>query len=192
MDSVVPALLAVLSNNEQPTILRTSAFSILASCYEQVPLALIGYSESLLAAALTILSLESRPMKHSVSKEGPPLQEEVEEQDQQELADLMASFNVTKPKRRPEETASPVSTDTQHPALRRSALLFIALLARAELNARHHSASNRHQGIFPRDQTDRALTVVGYVEQVDADKLVKHQAREAIEELQELQAESAG
>ena len=197
MDSVVPALLAVLSNNEQPTILRTSAFSILASCYEQVPLALIAHSESLLAAALTILSLESRPMKHSVNKEAvnkeeSPLQEEVEEQDQQELADLMASFNVTKPKRRPEETASPVSTDTQHPALRRAALLFIALLARAELNARHQSASNRHQGIFPHDQTDRALTVVGYVEQVDADELVKHQSREAIEELQELQAESAG
>lgn len=122
-------------------------------------------------------------------QEAQQTEEEVEEQDTQELADLMASFNVTKPKRRPEETASPISTDTQHPALRRAALLFIALLGRAELNARHQSSNNQHQGIFPLDQLERALTVVGYVAEVDGDELVKHQAWETVEELQELRAE---
>lgn len=167
-------LLSTFTDPGKPTILRSSALSILALCLENAPLALLQYTGQLLDAALTLLSLESRP----VSRKASSNEGEEEPNDHDQFSEELAALGLNKPKiaRRPEETPKPLSQDTNHPALRRAALLFVALLARSE------SVEGAGQ-LVPMDMRERARTVIGYVAMVDEDGLVRHQARETEEEL---------
>jgi hypothetical protein len=88
-------------------------------------------------------------------------------------------------RKRNEETPDALTTDTKHPALRRGALLSIALQARAQRTfdgTRKQVATN----FFPAVLLAKAKTVVRYVQEVDGDELVRYQASETLEELDAL------
>lgn len=162
----------MLGDTRVQTILRASTLTILATCTEASPLALLPYSETIVDACLTLLSLESRPGR----KPEPPTSDDED------------SEGTIKDKPRPkraEETPEALTLDTRHPALRRGALLFLALQARAQRRF-NESRATLKTAFFPSGLLSKAKTVVQYVEDVDADELVRHQAAETLEELDAL------
>ncbi|SGZ24900.1 BQ5605_C023g09752 [Microbotryum silenes-dioicae] len=132
---LVPTLLVVLRGRDLPTPLRSSALTVLASCVEVDVKAVKGWVGMVVEACLTLLSIESRPVRR---KRQVQLEEEdssSDDDDEGRTARLPNPFKTASDnadqKKRPEETPDPTSKDTNHPAFRRSAVLFLSLTLRS-------------------------------------------------------------
>lgn len=158
VDLLVPPLLLAFRDPDLPIPLRASSFTLLASAVEASPLSLAPYTSSLLDASVTLLSLETRPFVRNVTTEPEPAYPPPNRTDAPKY----------------EETPDAATKDAKgHPALRRSACLFIALLFR--------SAERDAALMLLRDHGKRAETALGYVGDVDEDGLVRVQAKTALE-----------
>lgn len=183
VDALVPPLMAVLRSQRHPTLLRASSLTILGYCVETSAVSLLAYISDIMEACLTLLSVESQPAPPKADKDA-----EADSDDEMpepvnidqvllEEVERLRSDEVRQ-KRRPEETRDPITQNPQdHPSLRRAALLFIALATRAR------ASEELPEDALPMSLLDRARTVVGYVQQIDRDVLVRHQAEETLEDL---------
>ncbi|KAH9818778.1 hypothetical protein DFH28DRAFT_91249 [Melampsora americana] len=183
----LPSLLLVLSSKEFPACLRWSALTILTTCVETSIIAMLPYLSDLMDSCLIILSLESRPA--SVSSPSNPTTDRVESEEQEstkptlpglaERSDAEDQFKSFNPKQRvPEETVHPVSKDSGHPALRRSAIMF--LLISLSVN------DDQLDRFWRQEYLTKTIRVLGYVKLVDPDGLVKYQANAALENLTDM------
>ncbi|SCZ96883.1 BZ3500_MvSof-1268-A1-R1_Chr4-1g06816 [Microbotryum saponariae] len=132
---LVPTLLVVLRGRDLPTPLRSSALTVLASCVEVEVKAVKGWVGVVVEACLTLLSIESRPLRKKRQVQVEEEDSSSDDDEEERTARLpnpfkTASDNADKNKR-PEETPDPTSKDTNHPAFRRSALLFLSLTLRS-------------------------------------------------------------
>ncbi|BGO94920.1 hypothetical protein NBRC10512_000596 [Rhodotorula toruloides] len=163
VDDVVAPLLLVLRTATLPIPLRASAITILATCVETAPVALLQYADVLAEACTTLLSLETVPLAPRTRPPAPApskvdhlagkgkkkaspavLIEEVDSSDEESDMDEPEPAPLGKDgqPRRPEELPDPTTTASKHPALRRSAAVFLGSLVRT---AAHQSTERRER-----------------------------------------------
>lgn len=212
VDDLVPILLLVLRTSFLPTTLRSSSLTILTTAVETAPVSLLPHTPTLTEACLTLLSLESRPLlprKRAVTP--PPPSSTTDSDDEDEL--LPPPSAPPAKLRKPEETPTPTSSNSQHPSLRRSAILFLGILFRtsARLADASSSSSTRQtwttgydpsnplgqfrmgskdagptrSALVGRAERQRAKVVLAYLRATDEDALVRYQAGEVLDELEE-------
>jgi hypothetical protein len=164
---LVPPLVYVFSSHHIPTILRTSAISLLSDSVNVNPLALLPYAVNLSEAMIDLLQVESQQeitqpqMQRSESmKRG--------EEDQSQATTVF----------------QPISTDSKLPPIRRAALHFLTLLLRASTAGVYDSGY--HGRLFLESQVKRTKTTLAYIGSTDKDSVVRVMAQEAIEEMNQL------
>ncbi|KAG6814199.1 hypothetical protein H0H92_000876 [Tricholoma furcatifolium] len=157
VDIIVPPLFNILQLRSIPTTLRTSSLSLLSDCETTSPLAMLPYGLDIANAMLDILQLE---LVTTESTKGGN-EEEV-----------------------PSMDSEPLSTNAKFPPLRRGALHFLALMMRETTKLIYESAFG--QTLFSEDFMRRAKATLGYVASVDSDNIVRVMAREAVEDLSQL------
>lgn len=140
--------------------------TVLATCGETSPVALITYQTTLVDACLDLLSLENAK-RFSAEQER---RSRIEDKDEAEER-VLNSGKV-------DETPLPLATTSTHASLRRGALLFISLLIRAQPDA---FSNLEHRRLI-----QRCRAVVGYVEATDDDGLVRYNAGVVKDDLEAL------
>ncbi|KAG9219333.1 hypothetical protein CCMSSC00406_0001743 [Pleurotus cornucopiae] len=168
VDTLVPPIFHVFRSSHLPTTLRTSALSLLTECENTYSLALIPYTVDLADSMIDLLQLES------VSNTQPPKPTKPEQ-------------DVPPEPQRSHDTMDdqPTSTNTKFPPLRRAALHFLAILARATTKLVYDGVLERQP--FPPRLIQRVKTTLAYVASVDKDNIVRVMAREAGEYLAQLE-----
>ncbi|KAG6817465.1 hypothetical protein H0H87_008633 [Tephrocybe sp. NHM501043] len=163
VDILVPPLFNILRLRHMPTTLRTSSLSLLADCESTSPLAMLPYVTDLSNAMLDILQLEMVPanLKPDDKKD-------------EETPETQA----------PSMDSEPLSANAKFPPLRRAALHFLTLMVRETTKQIYESSFGIT--LFPDDFTRRAKATLGYVASVDSDNIVRIMAREAVEDLDQL------
>ncbi|KAL4265069.1 Tango6 family protein [Pleurotus pulmonarius] len=168
VDTLVPPIFYVFRSSHLPTTLRTSALSLLTECENTYSLALIPYTIDLADSMVDLLQLESvsntqQPKPTKTDEDVPP-----------------------EPKRnRDTMDDQPTSTNTKFPPLRRAALHFLSILARATTKLVYDGVLERQP--FPPRLIQRAKTTLAYVASIDKDNIVRVMAREAGEYLTQLE-----
>ncbi|GAA5832075.1 hypothetical protein JCM11251_002808 [Rhodosporidiobolus azoricus] len=244
---LLPALLSTLLAPSLPIPLRSSALTILATCVETAPTAMLSHAETLAEVCVAVVEVETVALKPKLppAKSKGMAENKVQEKTQDKgkgkrvlIEEVDSSSDgedelLPPPKvlpnplnrpRRPEELANPLTSSSKHPTLRRAALVFLAALVRtvaaqvAERREKEQAAAwrgNGAEGLLdgklrmpgqgesdflirehrPRGEGMgmligigvllRARRVLGYVRETDEDALVRHQAGEVLEELEE-------
>jgi hypothetical protein len=200
-DIIVPPLLAIYPNSKLPTILRSSSLSLLSTCAEVDHLALVPWMRELVDAALDLVQIESvasspfRPAPVPVEATARPrivLIEDEEEEDAEERRQVEATPRIV------DNEPTDVG-DSKHPALRRSAIVFLGLLVASLIESRVEGDSERDtpgikitaampertraRGDVPgigKSGMERIRTVLGYVGATDVDEVVRAQAVEVV------------
>ncbi|KAG0143331.1 hypothetical protein CROQUDRAFT_96454 [Cronartium quercuum f. sp. fusiforme G11] len=199
----LPSLLFVLSSKDFPACLRWSALTILTTCVESSMKAMLPYISDLMDSCLMILSLESRPASNLIPRT-ESLEEDVTKTDDANKQNIVKPISEdldtfedsedegkSKPQqpsgsrttfrqsRPPEETARPLSKDSDHPTLRRAAVMFL-LSSLSTTNVNQISESWRREYLL------KSIRVLNYVKLIDPDALVQYQAGEALENLKDV------
>ncbi|KAH9894464.1 hypothetical protein C8Q73DRAFT_518427 [Cubamyces lactineus] len=171
---LVPPLFRVIRASHFPTVLRTSAVSLLAQCVKTNALAVLPYAIELSDAMIDLLQVESVP-----AAQRKPAPRSDTEADANEGAGKTAS--------QPPGTmdSQPTSTNSKFPPLRRAALHFLTLLTNA-CTTRVYETGHADGLLFPPEILRRAKTTLGYIAATDADDVVRVMAREAVEGLDQL------
>ncbi|KAF9009097.1 hypothetical protein BDQ17DRAFT_1349522 [Cyathus striatus] len=165
VDIVVPPLFKVVRSPYLSTTLRTSSLSLLAECVKTFALAILPYFGDLFGAMIDLLQLESVPRNSSpVSNKGGAEQ------------DLITM------------DSHPTSTHSKFPPLRRAAIHFISLLLR-EIHVQVQDSYNTHpfQLPFTSETIMRLKVTLNYIASTDEDNIARVMAREARDQIQELQ-----
>jgi hypothetical protein len=180
-DALVPQLLNIVRNSDIPVTLRSSALSILSVAIETAPMALLPYIYTLADACLTLLSLESRPLKR---RRDESQAEDDDGDDAESLGPIRTEAELKSARKLIgyDESEEPLSTDPKHPSFRRSAILFIALLLRSTAVAEEDNTSTSGMLVSP-EIVERTRVVLGYVGSTDEDGLVRFQAGQVLDEL---------
>ncbi|KAL1660635.1 hypothetical protein GGF50DRAFT_62802 [Schizophyllum commune] len=170
VDMLVPVLFNMVRSAHLPTTLRTSALSLLGDCVHTYALAMLPYVPDLTSALLDLLQVEgvvddTVPAKASKEKQSAA--------DDEKAGDKTKREDEEKPGPAPCMDSQPTSPNSKFPPLRRAALHFLALLIRT---ATQHAY---------------AITL-GYIASTDQDNIVRVMAREAVEELGELERAVVG
>ncbi|KAL1405390.1 hypothetical protein Q8F55_009021 [Vanrija albida] len=195
---VVPVLLSTFANAKLPTILRTSALSLLSTCAEVDHLALLPWADELASAAVDLVQIESvasSPFGPEPAAQPQPTRKVVLIDDDEPEEEA------------PKETGprivddEPTAQDSKHPALRRAAVVFLGLLVASLIEAAGEGGEEAGSGEFqfrmpnapvaiaPARQPaptlaepvlERAGTVLRYVAHTDDDEVVRGQASEVV------------
>ncbi len=179
---LVPPLFQVVRASHFPTVLRTSAISLLAQSVRTNALAVLPYIVDLAGAMVDLLQVESVPMQPRAG----PRSDDASETKSDGGAGEAAGADPPKPQ--PKES-QPTTTDTKIPPLRRAALHFLGLLIQA-CTTRIYETGDTERFLLPPDIMRRAKTTLGYLAATDADDVVRVMARETVEGLDQL-AEAA-
>ena len=169
MDLLVPPIYAVMRNASVPTTLRTSSISLLADCVDTSPFAMLPYVQDLSLGLIDLLQVETVPEK-------PAVKLSKEEESQEEATPVDPSMD-----------SEPTARNSKFPPLRRAALHFLSLLIRASTKLAYDDNSSTTTDIFPRSTFQRADITLGYIASTDEDSVVRVMAREARENLEQLQ-----
>jgi hypothetical protein len=161
---LVPPLLHMFRSHHIPTILRTSALSLLSQCISASSLALLPYTVDLREAIVDLLQVESWPTIHN-----PQQSESTSGEDPQSKATLASQL---------------ISTNSKSAPFRRAALHLLTLLLRASTTSVYNSGHQGHQ--FSRSQARRMKTTLGYIASTDQDNVVRVMAQEALEGIDQL------
>ncbi|GAA6057959.1 hypothetical protein JCM3770_000651 [Rhodotorula araucariae] len=170
IDDLLPPLLVVLRSSNLPIPLRASAITILASCVETAPAALVQHADVLTEACVTLLQVESVPLAPR-SRAPPPaakgkekqarpaaLIEEVSSSSSSESEDdgpaPAPSLGKDSRPRRPEELPDPTTTSSKHPTLRRAAAVFLGALVRTAAHQAAAAAEQRERAHAAYDERD--------------------------------------
>lgn len=197
---MIPRLVKVFPNVHLPTVIRSSSLSILATCAETDWRALVPWSNDLVKSCLDLIRVESvTDTGHEHGNRSR--QTEGDEKDHQ----------IGR------EAITVQAQDPKHPALRRSALVFLGLLfdalskavdeslvghqptsttaassirlANPSIDSRPSASSNdsTHRMIDPH-LVQAATTLLDHVKFTDTDSLASYQAGEVLDILRRLQA----
>ena len=177
MDILVPRLFAIARSSDIPTTLRTSSLSLLSTCVNTFPLAMLPYVEDLSTAMIDLLQIESVPFTHDhKSKIKTPTN--LRENDSED----------SQPTEEPQSMDSnPTSKNSKFPPLRRAAIHFLSLLIQAATRQLYDQPGTDLSVMFLRILFDRLKVTLGYVSSSDVDSVVRLMAREATEGLKQLQ-----
>ncbi|KAI0326655.1 hypothetical protein GY45DRAFT_69015 [Cubamyces sp. BRFM 1775] len=173
---LIPPLFRVIRASHFPTVLRTSAVSLLAQCVKTNALAVLPYAIELSDAMIDLLQVESV----AATQRKPSPRSDVE-------AEADAKDGAEETAAQPPGTmdSQPTSTNSKFPPLRRAALHFLTLLTNA-CTARVYETGHADGLLFPPGILKRAKTTLGYIAAMDADDVVRVMAREAVEGLDQL------
>jgi len=139
-DIIIPPLIMLFRSVHVPTILRSSALSLLALCANVAPDAILPWSGELTSAIVDLLQLESVPMSPKPSDPAaqiPPSPSSSKHFDtsgstKKNLSNGKASASAQRHVY--EDSVVPLSKNAKHPSFRRAALHFLALFICARLS----------------------------------------------------------
>ncbi len=204
VDILVPPLFKLVRTQEIPTILRTSALSLLAECINTYSLAVLPYIEDLAGAMIDLLQIESTPIQQQ-SREAkdkqatPDTQHRDNENNEEKKAGESSPKGTKASEVTEEETAkspltmdeAPTSNNSKFPPLRRAALHLLGLLIKEA--TRHVYESTSPGSVFlPQQLVSKATATLGYIASTDEDGVVRVMAREVREQLSDLQRAKLG
>ena len=175
MDILVPRLFAVIRSSDIPTTLRTSSLSLLSTCINTFPMAMLPYVEDLSTAMIDLLQIESVPFAHD-HRPNIKTPSDSEHFEDNELTEELQTMD-----------SNPTSKNPKFPPLRRAAIHFLSLLIQAATRQLYDQPGTDISLIFPRILLDRLKVTLGYISSSDADNVVRLMAREAVEGLKQLQ-----
>lgn len=178
---LVPPLFAVVRASNVPTALRTSSLSLLAECVDTYPLAMLPYVEDICQALVHLLQIESLPLETSKPKPRPVIEDENETKTQD-----------TEKVSPPTMDSDPTSKNSKLPPLRRSALRFLSLLIRATTKTVYEDSTTKPAAFLSKENFRGLGLTLGYISSTDRDEVVRVMAREAKENLEELQRAAFG
>jgi len=167
VEILVPPLVRVFRSHHIPTVLRTSALSLLSNCVNASSIAFIPYASDLSEAMIDLLQVESMPETPKPHEQGSESTNKGKEDQLKATKDSQSTL-----------------TDSKHPSLRRAALYFLGLLIRASTAGVYDSGY--HGQTFSGSQVKRAKTTLAYVASTDKDNVVRVMARETIEGMERL------
>ncbi|EUC57692.1 nucleolar protein [Rhizoctonia solani AG-3 Rhs1AP] len=164
VDMLVPPLFRVVRAQALPTVLRSSALSILAQCIETCPVSITAWTDDILSGMLDVLQLES--------VQAVPLSRKArEEAREKEVLRLDAAIDF-----------QPQEVDSKLPPLRRSALLCFALVVRSMVEGVYEGTRSAQLG----NLRSKAVTVLDYLRITDSDPVVRTQAGETLSLVKQL------
>ncbi|KDN50879.1 hypothetical protein RSAG8_00506, partial [Rhizoctonia solani AG-8 WAC10335] len=158
VDMLVPPLFRVMRAQALPTVLRSSALSILAQCVETSPVSITAWTDEILSGMLDILQLES--------VQAVPLSRKAREEAREKEAPNIDSALDSKPQ----------EVDSKLPPLRRSALLCFALVIRSMVEGVYEGTRPAYLG----NLRSKAVAVLDYLRITDSDPVVRTQAAETL------------
>ncbi|CUA70257.1 Cyclin-D-binding Myb-like transcription factor 1 [Rhizoctonia solani] len=164
VDMLVPPLFRVVRAQTLPTVLRSSALSILAQCVETSSVSITAWIEDILSGMLDILQLESVQAVPLSRKS----REETRENEVPKLDALVDS--------------NPQDADSKLPPLRRSALLCFALVIRSMVEGVYEGTRSAQLG----DLRSKTIAILDYVRITDSDPVVRTQAAETLSLVKQL------
>ncbi|KAJ3722990.1 armadillo-type protein [Lentinula raphanica] len=160
---IIPPLLRVVRSRSAPTTLRTSSLSLLADCQNTYPLATLPYFVDLAGGMVDLLQVETAS---TTSTHDPNTKGQSLSMDD-----------------------DPTSTNTKYPPLRRAALHFLTILFRG--TTKEFYVSSDTPQLSP-ELINRMHITLGYISSTDDDLLVRVMAREASEDLAQLERAQFG
>ncbi|GAA5886437.1 hypothetical protein JCM6882_001639 [Rhodosporidiobolus microsporus] len=169
---LLPPLLSTLLTPSLPIPLRSSSLTILATCVETAPTAMLPHAETLAEACVGLLEVETVALKPRLPpakavREGEKKRQEGKGKGKGVLIEVSSSDsdddddddappkelpNPLNRPRRPEELPNPLTSSSKHPTLRRAALVFLAALVQtvaaqvAEQREKEQDAAWRSEG----------------------------------------------
>jgi hypothetical protein len=180
VDILVPRFFAVVRSSDIPTTLRTSSLSLLSTCINTFPLAMLPYVEELSTAMIDLLQIESVPFVHdqkpNIKTPSNPRENDSEHFEDSEPTEELQTMD-----------SNPTSKNPKFPPLRRAAIHFLSLLIQAATRQLYDQPRTDISMIFPRMLLDRLKVTLGYISSSDVDNVVRVMAREATEGLKQLQ-----
>jgi hypothetical protein len=188
-ETLITPLLEIVRNADVPVTLRSSALTVLSTAVEVSPLALLPHLYTLADACLTLLSLESQPLKRRSEKKQQPEADGEQDTDDDDI-DSVAAIRTEEELKSVrklvgyDESAEPLSKDPKHPSFRRAAILFLGLLHRSMSAAVLDNATVYNEAHVLTEIAQRARVVLGYVASTDEDGLVRFQAGQVLDELE--------
>lgn len=172
-DILVPPLMHVFRLRHIPTLLRTSALSLLSDGISTSSIAFLPYTTGLSESMVDLLQIETIP-EATVARERQPAK----------------SLEPEAESARATIDAQPTLVDAKLPAFRRAALHLLGSLFRT--SAMHVYETSNQDTSFSPAQAKRARTILSYVASTDQDSVVRVMAREVIEGLDQLNTATMG
>lgn len=167
VDILIPPLFKIFRSHHIPTVLRTSALSLLGECENTNSLSLLAYINDLFEAMIDLLQVES------VAVANPESSNNIRPEDESEGKTKEPNIIDTQ------------SSPTESPSLRRAALHFLLMVIRAT-TVRLYDSGGKSEVSYQMS-TKRARTTLAFTASTDDDVVVKVMAREALEALEQLQ-----
>jgi len=180
---LAPPLFAVVRGSNIPNPLRTSSLSLLADCVNTYPLAMLPYLDDISQSLIDLLQIESVPLRdggfQSASSDAPDTNpappDHKNEQNEGE---------------NPTVEVNPLLTNPRTP-LRRAALHFLSILIKASTKLAYEETT-RNPTLLSRGVFQRLSITLGYISSTEKDNVVWVMAREAKENLEQLQRAAFG
>ena len=179
MDILVPRLFAVVRSSDIPTTLRTSSLSLLSTCINTFPLAVLPYVEDLSTAMIDLLQVESVPFAHDHK---PDIKTPINPRENDSVP-----FEGEPTTELRSMDSDPTSKNPKFPPLRRAAIHFLSLIIQAATKQLYDQPLTDISMLFPRTLLDRLKVTLGYISSTDVDNVVRLMASEAMEGLRQLQ-----
>ncbi|KAI9574473.1 hypothetical protein HD554DRAFT_2165961 [Boletus coccyginus] len=173
-DMIVPPLMSVFRSSYAPTVLRTSAVSLLTQCVRTSTVSVLGYIDDLAAGMIDLFQVEMVSTVQSPSKDDDGGTRKAEEHEGTEALD-----------------AKPTAIDPKVPPLRRAALHFWTSLLH-QLTHATYDGSMAGRLPLPAALLRRAKVTLGYIASTDEDGRVRVMAREANEAIDQLNKATLG
>ncbi|KAF8319706.1 hypothetical protein DL93DRAFT_2053341, partial [Clavulina sp. PMI_390] len=167
-DILVPGLSHLFRSKFLPTNLRSSAISVLATSAEVSSIALLPWAEELTSGMVDLLQLESVSFDKRVVPDGED-----------------STINLNAARHKEEDAVPALTLSSKAPTLRRSALHFLSLLLRAAV-IRLYEIAEQVESPLNEESMRRIRRVVSYVGDTDVDGIVRAQAAECTELLDQL------
>ena len=167
-DVIVPRLILVFCSSYAPTVLRTSAVSLLTQCVKTSMVSVLGYINDLAASMIDFLQVKMAPAVRSPPPDGT----------------RKAEHGATEAL-----DSKPTAVDPKLPPLRRAALHFWTLLLQELTRATYDDTVVER---LPTTLLRRAKVTLGYIASTDEDGIVRVMAREANEAIDQLNKATLG
>ncbi|QRV87573.1 Required for nuclear transport of RNA pol II C-terminus 1 [Ceratobasidium sp. AG-Ba] len=165
VDMIIPPLFQVVRAEGIPTVLRSSALSIIAQSVETSAIALTPWTDDILSGMIDILQVES--------VRATPLTRAAREQARADTKNIPVDQEID---------ARPQETDSKLPPLRRSALLCFAQVLRSQIVGAYEGSNHSQRDTL----WSRSRTILEYLRITDSDSVVRAQAAETLGLLKQL------
>jgi hypothetical protein len=167
-DIIVPQLISVFRSSYAPTVLRTSAVSLLTQCVKTSMVSVLGYIDDLAGGMIDLFQIEM------VSTGSPPKDGDGGKRTAEGVEAL---------------DSKPTAIDPKLPPLRRAALHFWTSLLHQLTHATYDGTTVER---LPATLLRRAKITLGYIAATDEDGIVRVMAREANEAIDQLNKATLG